>query len=58
MNAAVEPGSWVYRHYYLKFRKGIKVEYNANGAGDVGSIAAGATAGAVEGTVRIRYTDM
>lgn len=56
---------------YMKFRRGIIVEYNNVGAGTIadivtnaihfvtiGSEAAGNTDGAINGVIRIRYTDM
>ena len=71
LNASGESGTAVVYTGYIKFRRPILVEFNSGVAGTisdiasnsmylytVGSIAAGATAGAVEGTVRIRYTDM
>ena len=71
LNASGESGSAVVYTGYIKFRRPILVEFNSGVAGTisdiasnsmylytVGSVAAGATAGAVEGTVRIRYTDM
>lgn len=71
LNATAEPGSMVFRTAYLKFRSPVVMEFNAGVAGTiadivsnsiyiytVGSLVAGATAGGVEGTCRIRYTDM
>lgn len=71
MNASAEPGSLRFRKFYIKFRRPLVVEYNQTNAGDLGDIvtnlmfvatvasqAAGPTAGAMVGTVRIRFTDM
>lgn len=71
LNATGEPYSETYWHSYLQFRRPIVVEYNTGNAGTVaditsnslylygiGSVAPGATAGAMAGYVRIRYTDM
>lgn len=71
MNASAEPGSLRFRKFYIKFRRPLVVEYNQTNAGDIGDIvsnymflatvasqAAGPTAGAMVGTVRIRFTDM
>lgn len=70
MNATAEPGSMLFRKAYIKFRRPLVVEFNAGVAGTiadivsnslyfyvVGSLAAGPTAGGIEGVARIRYTD-
>ena len=71
LNATAEPGSQKWRKYYIKFKRPIVVEFNAGVAGtiadivtnslyifNIGSQAAGATAGTVTGYIRMRYTDM
>lgn len=70
INATGEAGSFRTFKAYLKFTRGLVVEYNAGNAGTVadivsnalyfyavGSIAAGATAGNIYGYARIRYVD-
>lgn len=71
INAPGEPGTFKAFHVYLKFRRPLVVEFNAADNGNeadivsnslwlvgVGSEAAGATAGSIQGVSRIRYTDI
>lgn len=71
VNSAGEPGAARVFNVYMKFRRPLIVEYNAGVTGTVADIvsnslflvligqqAAGATAGTLQGYVRIRYTDM
>ncbi|MBV6343574.1 hypothetical protein [Candidatus Magnetobacterium casense] len=70
INATAEPGTLRHFHMYMKFKRPLVVEYNAANNGTVADIvsnslyfykiasnAAGATAGALLGYARIRYTD-
>lgn len=69
-NVNVNTGSNYNKYLYLKFRRPIKTTYNAGNSGNVSDIssnalyfvsigtqAAGATAGAVQGYTRIRFVD-
>lgn len=71
LNATGEPGSSKLWKVYMKFKRPIVVEYNSGVAGtvadivsnslyfiQVGTSAAGVTAGKVIGNIRIRYLDL